>query len=355
MPAKIYTTSSNFQYRWSLQETKKFLGLLKRYPILYHVYVPGKAVIIKRRSALNSLLKECNKARLNFRDRKALLAKINIIKSSFASAFVIFKKKSTRNPHQKADTTLPWFDDAHFLDTTGFIRKIKQKWTNLQEKESPATESQPVARSKPTRTLPRRAVTQPKPSQAARPRPLVWTGDRQLDSSIQQIKLEAEENAEEQDTDREEGEMDQEEEDDDEYEQGEFIPEDQPHQRTSSGRNNRITRIEGNVISESLPRGDANYLQQQQTAARQELSTIAAAPVQRPPPPPPCQTDYFHAFLEYAKLRTQDYTPRQKREIMNAVTNAMNRIDEEVEAIDVQDYSIQMFSSLNEYSNTPKE
>lgn len=351
MPAKIYTTSSNFQYRWSLAETVKFLGLLKRYPILYHIYVPGKTVIMKRRSALNSLLKDCTKARLNFRDRKALLAKINIIKGSFASAFDIFKRKSTKSPHHKPEPTLPWFDDAHFLDTSGFLRKINEKWKNLQGKESPATASQPVARSKPTRTIPRRAVTQPKPSQAARPRPIVWSGERQLDSSGQQIKVEPEDNAGDQDTDREDGEMDQQE-DDDEYEQGEFIPEDQPQQRQTHGRNNRITRSERNV---ALPRGDSSYLQQQQPSARQELSIIAAAPVQRPAPSPLCQTDYFHAFLEYTKLRTQDYTPRQKREIMNAVTNAMNRIDEEVEAIEVQDYSIQMYSSMNEYSTTPKE
>lgn len=62
------------------------------------------------------------------------------------------------------------------------------------------------------------------------------------------------------------------------------------------------------------------------------------------------QTDYFAAFLDYAKLRSKDYAGRQKRDIINVLTNAMNRIDEEKDALAGQSYSIQMYSyaDLNE-------
>lgn len=44
--------------------------------------------------------------------------------------------------------------------------------------------------------------------------------------------------------------------------------------------------------------------------------------------------NYFLAFLEYAQIRSEDYSGREKRKMMDAMTQAMNAIDDSREAID---------------------
>lgn len=70
---------------------------------------------------------------------------------------------------------------------------------------------------------------------------------------------------------------------------------------------------------------------------------------QTPHAHPPQSQNYYTAFLEYTYLRTRDYSGRQKREIINALTSVMNSIDEENESTTPQNYSIQMYSSYNDY------
>lgn len=68
-------------------------------------------------------------------------------------------------------------------------------------------------------------------------------------------------------------------------------------------------------------------------------STMTAAPAPR-------ELDYLSAFLDYARIRTQGYTGRQKRQIINVLSTLMNNADEENESPG-PDYGYPMY----EYSN----
>lgn len=121
----MYTETSNFQHRWTKSETIRFLGLLKRYPILVHKCTHGPGSIENRKVAMESLLEDSNSSNLEVRDLKALKSKIDTIKTSFTSALATYQekiRKKIRNPK----TTLTWFDKAHFLDTSGYLRKLKE-------------------------------------------------------------------------------------------------------------------------------------------------------------------------------------------------------------------------------------
>lgn len=103
----------------------RFLGLLKRYPVLVHKFSYGHGSIENRKVALESLLEDSQSSKLEIRDLKALKSKIDTIKTSFTSALATYQEKirrKIRNPK----TTLPWFDNAHFLDTSGYLRKLKE-------------------------------------------------------------------------------------------------------------------------------------------------------------------------------------------------------------------------------------
>lgn len=67
------------------------------------------------------------------------------------------------------------------------------------------------------------------------------------------------------------------------------------------------------------------------------------------------QHNYFTAFLEYAYLRSRNYSGRQKREIINALSNVMNHIDEEneMDTSNSQNYSIQILNSLQDQKEQP--
>lgn len=318
MPAKIYGVGGNFTYRWSTKETITFLNLLKRYPILYSKYVPNKDTIVKRKSALQSLLKETTKARLSLRDKDALRSKINILKGSLVSAVDIYKRKALKTPYRLPDTSLAWFEHGLFLDTSGTVRKLRQRVQGGKKNPvKPPTTTTEVAPS-PERRFPRRA--QPIDFREHQP----TSPDVSTTGSSVGIKLEVEN--EDDDDDREEGEWQQ---DGDELEQGGGI--------ADHGHVSCFNRSEGNV--------QATVASPQQRHTQPQ--TAPAVPL-RP-------TDYFHAFLDYTRLRTEKYSARQKREIINLLSGAMNRIDEENEALEVQDYSIQMFNSFNEFSSTAKE
>lgn len=64
------------------------------------------------------------------------------------------------------------------------------------------------------------------------------------------------------------------------------------------------------------------------------------------------QADYLTSFLDYAKVRSQSFTGRQKRQIINALTTLMNNADEENESNAAgADYSYQMYDY--NYANPP--
>lgn len=103
---------------------------------------------------------------------------------------------------------------------------------------------------------------------------------------------------------------------------------------------------EGSAEEEEYEQGE--YIAGQRPSQIQAMGSGGAnQPVQSQAHSAP-QQNYYTAFLEYTYLRTRDYSGRQKREIINALTSVMNGIDEENESATPQNYSIQMYSSYND-------
>lgn len=83
-------------------------------------------MIERRKLAFESLLDDCLEADLDLKDVKGLRTKVESVKNSFAGALASYREKvrqNVRNPKM----SLPWFDKAHFLDTTGYLRRLKEK------------------------------------------------------------------------------------------------------------------------------------------------------------------------------------------------------------------------------------
>lgn len=271
--------------------------------------------------------------------------KVNKLKDTFRSALRIYKAK-VRPDEPLPVATVPWFEAAQYLDSTGYLRRL------TQSRAKKTTNPRPVKKVQVKRAPPRPRAPPPKAnkSPSAKVTRSNTINDYQLgDAQVvlhdirSGIKIEVDEDyaedyhrnhKEEPEDDQEE--MGQEEEEDLEEE------EEEPHPMVRINSNCYRTRVQSRV----------------QSASGDHPQQSVPVTVQVPPPPPPQQQqqqqpqligDYFTAFLQYTRLRTQEYSPRQKREVINALTSVMNSIDDERDALEAQDYSIQMYNSFNEF------
>lgn len=316
-----YSPQNNFLYRWQTKDTVRFLRLWKKYPVLHLKYVPKPDALHERNRNYRELMKECSKASLGLRDVEALRSKCAILRGTFMGVLANFKKNIKKHPNKWPHVTLPWFEEAIFIDTSGFVQRMKDKLL-------PPTKTRTAAKTA--------AVPKPKPVvRRAVPQPMIELSRRQhntrsnatdqeeslkeeVDDSegiFREIKIEVDENYDGEEFDEEEDEYDEE-----GLESGEIV------------------ESSGDKEQEESEVPSVNHQQQSQPNSRRELPL--AAPF---PPHQATRIDHFHAFLQYTKLRTENYMPHQKRELVNTLMSVMTKIDEENEAMAAQDYSIQVY------------
>lgn len=116
-------SGSNFHSsKWSTDEIVQFLGLLKRYPVLYQKIGDNFNVKARQEDALEALFNEQASHNLGLPDIATMKYKISGFQKTFAACLNAYKKDmSTKGP-----STVPavkWFTKAGFLDQTGFLRK----------------------------------------------------------------------------------------------------------------------------------------------------------------------------------------------------------------------------------------
>ena len=291
---------------WSTDKTKRFLLLLKKYPVLHErVDKSNKYQSIEREAALADLFEECARAHLSISDRELLRRKIQSIKRGYAITVDTIKGQLQNNPGQTPIISNPWFTKAHFLDVSGAYQRLrKQLETNTSGK----------------RKFPLPIVDQKVPLPHLQ-------GNRSKDSSSGNgpvtsglgIKVEVNEG------------YDHEDEDDD-------MEGDEEEDKESD-------------TEDELEQNLADRLRKSPRVTNSSPKAKETQPPVNPSPPETQSIDSFHAFLMYTKLRCRNYSARQKREITNVLTSAMNQIDEENEALAEQDYNIQMYSSINEFTD----
>lgn len=284
------------------------------------------------------------------RDQKSVRCKVNKLKETFRSAFKIYKAK-VRSDEPLPVPTVPWFEAAQYLDSTGYLRRLTQSRAKKTTNPRPVKKKAPVKKAPPrplARRVPPPKVKRSPASKVTRSNTIndYHLGDAQvvLHDIRSGIKIEVDEDyAEDYYRDqKQEPEEDQEEMGQEEEEEPE---EEEAHPMVRINNNCYRTRVHGSSrVSARVQSASGDHPQQSVPVA-----------VQVPPPPPQQQqqpqriSDYFTAFLQYTRLRTQEYSARQKREVINALTSVMNRIDDERDALEAQDYSIQMYNSFNEF------
>lgn len=265
--------------------------------------------------------------------------KVDIMRRTFENCLVGYKRKMQKNPKKPPPVNLKWFHYAHFLDATGYLDSLKRKTplrtavavsAALQEKEKPKSKAKPASSSKSSKKV----------STSPRKIPLPLECPKEMKT---EFKFEDSEMMSDLDSD-EEG-----------LEEGEFNPEvhGDLDDHTTEATTATLTPTTAAVPDSS----HRNVTQQQVPPATANTSAVTAPTQIRIDSTTDQQrTDYFGAFLDYAKLRAMDYSARQKRDIINAVSSVMNQIDEENEAeCDMHEYSYQLYPSMAAFNSTTKE
>lgn len=322
-----------------MNQTVTFLNLLKRYPCLH---VPSdlsdKEQIQQRKDAFDALMKNCSAARLGIRDQSGLKKKFYKIRATFGSALKIYKAR-VRPDKPLPESHVPWFDAAHFLDTTGYLRRLTQSRARAKKTTNPAPRKTKVpARRAPTAVTNKTTAAK----RATRANTVSYDSIKQVEVRVNDFRRGVK--MEEEDEDAEEGEYMEEDYSVDQKQEMEEEDDEDEEEEPEAPTYHRLRPAV--VISPPPPHSPPVVIGRVQGATRDPLEL----------PVPTRPKDCFAVFLEYTTLRTQDYTPRQKREVINALSSAMNRIDDENDA--KEDYSIQMFNSYNEFTNEdplPKE
>lgn len=284
--------------RWKMANIISFLGLLKNYPELYKRKSRQNhgVIMLNELKSLSSLLGDCMAHQLPLNDLDTLQRRIANVKAQFSNAMGTYKK-NIRQGVVFDKPSLRWFKEASFLDTSGLLEMSLKPVPTFSISVCTIIEiivvfqEVRVARMKPSSFL-----THLEPAQSSR----TTQNGLEMNSTTASNSISYSQNTlvsikQEDDVIHIS--------DDEDY------VEDLKATDLSPQSN----------LSESVPLLST----ERSTQVDDNLWVSSPNPSMR----------YFLAFLDYTKVRSESYSGRDKRRIMDVITMTMNMIDDQREVL----------------------